>query len=104
MTYLLLSGSLFGAALLDRIVAEVVARRRGRRIPVLPTVIAAVVLVVLTAVFDTVMIVAGLFTYVDAQIWGPRIGLAPIEDFSYPLALALLLPAVWELADRRLSP
>ena len=104
MTYLLLSGGLLAAALLVRLVAEVLARRRGHRIPLLPTVIAAVVLVILTAVFDSVMIAAGLFTYVDAQIWGPRIGLAPIEDFSYPLALAILLPGVWELAGRRPSP
>ena len=53
------------------------------------------VLVVLTAVFDSLMIAAGLFSYADEHLAGPAIGLAPIEDFAYPLAGALLLPALW---------
>jgi hypothetical protein len=36
-----------------------------------------------------------LFTYTDAHLLGPRIGLAPIEDFAYPLAAVILLPALW---------
>jgi lycopene cyclase domain-containing protein len=57
--------------------------------------LAAFALLVLTAAFDTVMIAAGLFTYADPLILGPRIGLAPIEDFAYPLAAVILLPALW---------
>lgn len=56
--------------------------------------IAAVVLVALTAVFDNVMIAADLFTYPEHLISGIRIGLAPIEDFAYPLAAAFLVPAI----------
>jgi lycopene cyclase domain-containing protein len=58
-------------------------------------------LVVLTAVFDTIMIRVGLVAYSDAHIVGARVGLAPLEDFSYPLACALALPAVWALVRRR---
>ena len=78
-------------------------RRRGgrvRRRPHLPpaerrrrwiaTGVAAVVLLVLTAVFDSVMIAAGLFGYADGTRLGPAIGLAPIEDFAYPVAAVLL--------------
>jgi lycopene cyclase domain-containing protein len=50
---------------------------------------------VLTAVFDNVMIASGLFDYGGHALAGLRIGLAPIEDFAYPLGTALLLPAVW---------
>lgn len=63
--------------------------------------IAAVVLVVLTAVFDNIMIAVDLFTYPEHNISGIRIGLAPIEDFSYPLCAAFLVPAVWTLLTPR---
>ena len=54
-----------------------------------------VVLCLLTAVFDNLMIGAGLFHYAPEHLLGISIGLAPIEDFSYPIAGALLLPALW---------
>lgn len=59
--------------------------------------IAAVILGILTAIFDNVMIAAGLFTYPADRISGIRVGLAPIEDFAYPLCAAFLLPALWVL-------
>lgn len=100
MTYLLLGAALVGAALVVRLIAEVVARRRGHRIPLVPTVIAGLVLLLLTAVFDTIMIGSGLVTYSESKILGPRIGLAPIEDFTYPIALVLLIPGLQELCRR----
>ncbi len=56
--------------------------------------VAAIALLALTAVFDNVMIAADLFTYPAHLISGIRIGLAPIEDFSYPLAAAFVVPAI----------
>ncbi len=100
MTYLLLGAALLLVAIAVRVIAEIVARRRGAPIPLIPTFLAAVALVLLTAVFDNVMIASGLFAYSDAHISGVSIGLAPIEDFSYPLAMAILLPGVWELVGR----
>lgn len=67
----------------------------GRRMTA--SVIAAGVLVVLTAVFDNIMIAAGLFTYPEALISGVRIGLAPLEDFAYPVCAAFLVPAIFAL-------
>ena len=58
---------------------------------------AVVLLVVLTAVFDNVMIASGIMTYTEQNISGVRIGLAPLEDFAYPVAGVLLLPALWLL-------
>ncbi len=101
MSYLLLVTGLLVAATTLRLAGAAAARRRGQRIPLLPTVFAAIALVVLTIVFDNVMIAAGLFTYADAHISGLRIGLVPIEDLSYPLALAIALPGIWELLPRR---
>lgn len=100
MTYLLLTAALLLVALTVRVTAEVVARRRGARLPLAPTVLAAATLLLLTAAGDNVMIASGLFAYSDPHISGIRIGLAPIEDFAYPLATAILLPGVWELTRR----
>ena len=73
--------------------------RFGRRMGA--SAVAAVILLTLTAVFDNVMIAAGLFTYPAEHLSGLRIGLAPVEDFSYPLAAAFLVPAVWSLLSGR---
>lgn len=73
--------------------------RFGRRMAA--SGLAAVVLLTLTAIFDNVMIAAGLFTYPPEHLSGLHIGLAPIEDFSYPLAAAFLIPAVWSLLTPR---
>ncbi|MGR2753589.1 lycopene cyclase domain-containing protein [Agromyces arachidis] len=72
------------------------ARRRW-----IATGAAAAALFVLTAVFDSIIIGTGIVAYDDGQRAGPTIGLAPIEDFLYPLAGVLLLPAVWSAALRR---
>ncbi len=71
------------------------ARRMGA------SAIAAVVLLVLTAVFDNIMIGVGLVEYPEEMLSGLRIGIAPLEDFSYPLCGAFLVPAVYTLLDRR---
>ncbi|MFT4282059.1 lycopene cyclase domain-containing protein [Microbacterium sp.] len=76
-------------------------RRPGARQRLLASGIAAAVLVVLTAVFDNLMIAAGLFTYPEELISGVRIGLAPIEDFAYPVCAAFLVPAVFALLPER---
>ena len=59
------------------------------------------VLAVMTAVFDNLMIAVGLVAYADEHLVGLVVGLAPVEDFAYPLAAALLLPAVWHLLGAR---
>ena len=69
--------------------------RFGRRMAA--SGIAAAVLVLLTAVFDNLMIAAGLFSYPPEHISGVRIGLAPIEDFAYAVCAAFLVPAVFTL-------
>lgn len=59
------------------------------------------VVLVMTAVFDNIMIAIGLVGY-DAELTNPaRIGVAPLEDFAYAIAAALGLPAVWMLTAKR---
>ena len=62
--------------------------------------VATIALLVLTAVFDTLIIANGIVAYDDGQRIGLAVGLAPVEDFAYPLAGVLLVPAIWTLADR----
>ncbi|MFS0910165.1 lycopene cyclase domain-containing protein [Microbacterium sp. 179-I 3D2 NHS] len=93
MTYLVLAGCFLAVAVIAGAALSIVARRRGPRpVAVVVTILA---LFVLTAVFDTVMIATGLFHYAPEHLLGVHIGLAPVEDFAYPLAGALLLPALW---------
>lgn len=62
---------------------------------------ALVILLVLTAVFDNLMIAAGLVAYDDALTSGIHIGLAPIEDFAYAIAAAVFVPSAWALLTAR---
>lgn len=93
MTYWALN-AVFLAAVVVLVVAAVVARRAPRWSAV---GITAVVLIVMTAIFDNVMIGVGLVDYDPSNISGVRIGIAPIEDFAYTIAAVLGLPALWHL-------
>lgn len=103
MTYLLLSLPFAAVAVIAawafRPREAAAARRRA-----IATLVAAAALVILTAVFDSVIVATGIVAYDDAHRIGWTIGLAPVEDFLYPLAGVLLLPAVWSLAVRRWPP
>ncbi|RNE48765.1 lycopene cyclase domain-containing protein [Corynebacterium alimapuense] len=59
------------------------------------TAIVGAVLLVLTAIFDNLMIWAELVGYGDAQRLGIQVGLVPIEDFFYAIFVALIIPALW---------
>lgn len=99
MSYLGLAGVFLAVALTGGVV---LARRVGPGARWwLTSALTAGVLVVLTAVFDSVMIAADLFRYDDAALLGWRVGLAPVEDLAWPLAAAALLPALWEAVGRR---
>ncbi len=98
MTYLLLNAVFL---LVAAVVAAFAFRLRPGYRRLLPSLgIALVGVLVLTAVFDNIMIGIGLVDYDPDRINGLRLGVAPIEDFAYPVAAALLLPALWALLGR----
>ncbi len=99
MTYVALSGLFLLAALLLLVVAAVL--RRPPRTWWIATGATTVALLVLTAVFDNLMIAVDLFRYEQDRISGVMVGLAPIEDFAWPLAACAGLPALALLANRR---
>jgi lycopene cyclase domain-containing protein len=55
------------------------------------------ILLLVTAVFDNVMIGIGLVGYDRSLISGVFVGRAPIEDFAYAVAAIVLLPSLWML-------
>lgn len=99
MSYAALAG-LFLLAPFAALVLAVLVRRPGRRWW-LSTAITIVMLLVLTAGFDSLMISADLFRFAEEDLLGPRIGLAPLEDLAWPLAAGLLLPSLWMLLSPR---
>jgi len=66
--------------------------------------LALAVVLVMTAVFDNVMIGVGLVGYDASLISGVFIGIAPLEDFAYALAAVVLLTSLWSLLPPRKSP
>ena len=99
MTYLLLNSVFLAVAVGVAATAFATRRLTRRALPAMALTLIAVF--VLTAIFDNVMIAVGLFGYDSVHTTGLSIGLAPLEDFSYPLAAVLLLPSLWALIGGR---
>ena len=97
MTYWALNAIFLGAVAAVAVVA--VLSKRGPRWASVGLVLGVVLL--MTAVFDNVMIGVGLVGYDEAKISGAFIGIAPLEDFAYAIAAGLLLPSLWVLLGRR---
>ena len=96
MTYAGLAACFLAGALLV-LAAAVVVRRPGRAWWA-ATGLTVVVLLVLTVVFDSLMILADVFRYGDGAQPAFLLWKAPVEDLAWPLAAALGLPAAWLLA------
>ncbi|GAA3588917.1 hypothetical protein GCM10022198_10840 [Klugiella xanthotipulae] len=97
MSYAALDLVMLGAAALIALVAVVFGRAR---VSWAAAGLALAVLLVATGVFDNLMIAVGLFHYAPHSVLGVAVGRAPLEDFAYPLATALMLPVVWEAVGR----
>lgn len=54
------------------------------------------ILLLLTVIFDNVIIGAGLVAYVPQFISGVRLWLAPIEDFAYSIAAVMVVVLIWQ--------
>ena len=100
MSYWALNAVFLLAALAVGAAAAVTLKAGTRTVALAAAGGAAAVVLVLTAIFDNLMIAAGLFTYAPDMISGALVGLAPLEDFAYPVAAVLLLPGLWILLGR----
>ncbi|WP_345474057.1 lycopene cyclase domain-containing protein [Glutamicibacter ectropisis] len=79
--------------------AGLLASRRRLRTVARPMLLSMGLMLLLTAVFDNLMIAAGLFDYGSHALSGVRVGLAPIEDFFYAACAVLLVPGLWWLTE-----
>jgi len=52
------------------------------------------VLMLMTAVFDNLIILAGIVSYDESKLSGIKVLVAPIEDFAYTLVLVPLIALV----------
>lgn len=86
------------------IVTLATARRPRFRERMASAALTALVLVGLTLVFDNLMITVDLFSYPQEHLSGLKLGLAPIEDFAYPLCAAFLVPSLFTLLSPRHAP
>ena len=59
------------------------------------------VLLVLTAIFDSIIIGASIVGYDPQKILGLHVGLAPVEDFFYAVFAIVIVPALWNLFDTK---
>ena len=100
MTYWALN-AVFLAVVAVVALAAVLARRspswRGIALATIP-------LVILTAVFDNVLVATGIVGYDEGLISGAKIGVAPLEDFAYTIAALVLLPSLWSVLAPRRDP
>ncbi|MGB3956386.1 MAG: lycopene cyclase domain-containing protein [Brooklawnia sp.] len=90
MTYLVLNLGMMTIAAL----ATLLFTRPGRLD--WPTLLLTmVVLLAMTAVFDSLIIAGGIVAYDESTLLGLRIWQAPIEDFSYALVAAFCGPLLF---------
>lgn len=87
MTYLALNAIFLGAVLIVGLILR-------KRLPWRAIAGATGVLLVLTAIFDNVIVGTGIVAYDENLISGIKIGFAPIEDFAYSLAAPLLISII----------
>lgn len=93
VTYLIVN--LFFTAIILLILHSKRALQLGRAVS-----ITLLVLLITTAIFDSLIIHFGVVDYDEGLITGLRIGKAPVEDFFYAIIAVLLVPSVWELLGK----
>ena len=88
MTYLLLTASVLAAAMIYFFLMRSYIASK-------PLVAASALMLLITAIFDNVIIATGIVAYDEAKISGIKIGVAPIEDFAYTVVALLVVPTLF---------
>lgn len=52
-------------------------------------------MLLLTAIFDNLIVASGIVAYDPTKISGVMLGAVPIEDFAYTIAAVAIVPSVW---------
>ena len=67
-----------------------------------PLVGTAAVMLILTAIFDNVIIATGIVAYDQEKISGIMVDVAPIEDFAYTVLAIVLVPSLFNFFRTKL--
>ena len=59
-----------------------------------------IALLILTTVFDSLIVGFGIVGYDTNKILGIYIGNAPIEDFFYAFLAVILVPTLWAIMEK----
>lgn len=96
LTYLILNSVVLGVAL--------AIGRRYVSLRSRPFAIALAGLLLLTLVFDNILIALSVYAYTPGTHLGVLLGLAPLEDFFYPVVSLLLVVTIWNAPERHNQP
>ncbi len=66
-----------------------------------PLFITGVVMLLLTLIFDNLIIGTGIVAYDQSKLSGIMLGFAPIEDFAYTLVALVLTPSLFEFFRKK---
>jgi len=91
MTYWWINSWFLGGAVLFALVSVLL----GVRVRWVAVGVGLVVMLIMTAIFDNMIIGFGLVDYDPTLISGVRIGVAPVEDFAYTVLAMVVVPVVW---------
>lgn len=94
LTYLLLNSVVLA-------VVSTVTIRVLRTYPPRPLYYTLALLLILTLVFDNVIILLGIVAYNSAHTLGVQLWRAPIEDFAYTIAAVMLVPYLWNKGKKQ---
>ena len=95
MSYVLLNSIVSAVVLLC--VAAAARRFRITTPRLTPVFLSLVILLLFTAVFDSLIIIADIVHYDASTLTGLSIWKAPIEDFSYSLLAIIIIPILWNI-------
>jgi lycopene cyclase domain-containing protein len=59
------------------------------------------VMVLVTLIFDNLIVALGIVDYDTDKISGVLLGLVPIEDFAYTVVSVLAVSSIWHLMTRK---
>ncbi|NCO10902.1 lycopene cyclase domain-containing protein [Candidatus Saccharibacteria bacterium] len=69
--------------------------------PSKPFWVTLLILLAFTALFDSLIISAGIVSYDESKLTGIFIGHAPVEDFFYAALACIIVPSVWRGLGKR---
>lgn len=93
MTYLLLN------LVFILVVVIALGLKPGR--PSRPWLICLFALLVLTLIFDNIIIALEIVGYDYTKLLGVYAGIAPIEDFMYAILAVIMITALWQRLGRK---